>query len=277
MSTQFTLQQVVENVYIRLFHAEYYVLRPDLWKLRDTQDSFWRFYTNDRDGASLEWEEQTMKLHAEQQYLIPAGVRFNTHTATEINQFYVHFDVMGLPAFAARELFDSPIHLPASPLQDDLAQTIAQHLRSGRSLDLALHLQIKAMLYDGLARYLQSLPAERLEHYRARMAELAPVLPAIRHMEKNLTTALSNHELAQRCHMSESHFIRRFHQCVQQTPKQYVLERRVQIAAQQLLFSNRSIDHIAAETGFGNRFYFSRVFCRKTGTTPAAYRKSSRV
>jgi AraC-like DNA-binding protein len=277
MRTQFTLQQVIENVYIRLFHAECYQLRPAWWKLRDTRDSFWRFYMNDNDGASLEWEAQTMKLRVGQQYLIPAGVQFSTHTAAEINQFYVHFDVMGLPAFAARELFDSPIHLPTSPLQGNLAQTIVRHLRSGRGLDLALHLQIKAMLYDGLARYLQSLPVERLEHYQTRMAEMAPVLPAIRHIEKNLTTAVSNQELAQHCHMSESHFIRRFHQCVQQTPKQYLLERRVQIAAQQLLFSNRSIDNIAIETGFGNRFYFSRVFCRKTGITPAAYRKSSRI
>jgi AraC-like DNA-binding protein len=277
MSTQFTLQQVVENVYIRLFHAEWYQLRPDSWKLRDTQDSFWRFYMNDNDGASLEWEGQTMKLQGEQQYLIPAGVRFSTHTAAEINQFYVHFDVMGLPAFAARELFDSPIQLPSAPLQSNQAQIIARCLRSGRSLDLTLHLQVKGMLYDGLARYLQSLPVQRLEHYQARMAQLAPVLPAIRHMDQNLTAALSNQELAQRCHMSESHFIRRFHQCVQQTPKQYLLERRVQIAAQQLLFSNRSIDHIATETGFGNRFYFSRVFTRKTGTAPAAYRKTSRI
>lgn len=277
MSTQITWQPVVENVYIRLFQAECYVLRPDLWKLRDTQDSFWRFYMNDQDGASLEWEGHTIMLQTEQEYLIPAGVRFNTHTTADINQFYVHFDVMGLPAFATRELFDSPIHLPTLPSQGHLAQTIARHLRSGRSLDLSLHLQIKAMLYDGLARYLQSLPAERLEHYQARMAQLAPVLPAIRHIDQNLTAALSNQELAQRCHMSESHFIRRFHQCVQQTPKQYLLERRVQIAAQQLIFSNRSIDNIAAETGFGNRFYFSRVFCRKTGITPAVYRKSSRV
>jgi AraC-like DNA-binding protein len=277
MSTQFTLQKVVENVYIRLFHVEWYQLRPAVWKLRDMQNSFWRFYMNDSEGASLECAGSTIYLRAGQQYLIPAGVRFSTHTVDEINQFYVHFDVMGLPGFATRELFDSPIHLPSSQAQEQQAQNIAQHLQQSRSLDLALHLQIKAMLYDGLARYLQSLPEERMQQYQAVMAELAPVLPAIRHMEQHLTTPLSNHELAQRCHMSESHFIRRFHKCVQQTPKQYLLERRVQIAAQHLLFSDRSIDHIATETGFGNRFYFSRVFSRKTGTTPAAYRKTSRV
>jgi AraC family L-rhamnose operon transcriptional activator RhaR len=64
---------------------------------------------------------------------------------------------------------------------------------------------------------------------------------------------------------------------VGQSPSHYIRERRVMLAAQQLLFSSASIDDIALATGFGNRFYFSRVFTRQLGVSPAAYRKTSRV
>jgi AraC-like DNA-binding protein len=39
----------------------------------------------------------------------------------------------------------------------------------------------------------------------------------------------------------------------------------------------RPVLQIATEMGFGNRYYFSCVFARQTGVSPAAYRKLSRV
>jgi len=77
--------------------------------------------------------------------------------------------------------------------------------------------------------------------------------------------------------MSEDHFIRRFRECVGQSPAQYIQEQRVARAAQRLVFTTESIDAIAAATGFANRFYFSRVFTRHMGTSPAAYRNAPRV
>lgn len=266
----------IENVYIRILQVQSYDMVPSVWKLQNVRDSFWRLYRNERDGASLEVAGQQVPLQARQLYFIPAGVRFSASTVREMNQFYVHFDVAGLPDFVARGLFNAPIALQTAPSLQSSIASIARRMEKGEMPDLAMHLQIKAVFYDGLAKYLGQLPPERIEQYRGRMHALTPVLPAIAHMEKNLAVSLSNRELAGCCHMSESHFIRSFHACVSQTPKQYLLERRVQIAAQQLLYSGQSIDQIAAETGFGNRFYFSRAFKRKTGSSPAAYRNSPR-
>lgn len=267
----------IDNVYIRLFQAELCILYPHKWELQDMQSSFWRFYINLEDGATLDVSGEIIPLSGRELYFIPAGVCFNTQTVRKVAQFYVHFDVLGLPGFVARELFHRPIKLDSSTALRREAIDLARHFKAGRSADLQVHLRIKSLIYSGLAQYIQSLPAEHIAQYQSMMRVLEPVLPAIRYIESNPAAPLSNRELAQRCHMSESYFIRRFHECVQQTPKQYLLERRVQIAAQQLLFSNHSIDRIAAETGFGNRFYFSRIFAQKTGVTPAAYRKATQV
>ncbi len=57
------------------------------------------------------------------------------------------------------------------------------------------------------------------------------------------------------------------------TPGQYVLERRVALAAQRLALSADAIDEVASTCGFPDRFYFSRVFAKRMGAPPAAYRK----
>ena len=103
------------------------------------------------------------------------------------------------------------------------------------------------------------------------------VTPATEYIDANLAEPLSNGELARVCHVSEDHFIRVFRQALGQTPAQYILDRRVSAAAQRLIFSKESVDAIAEATGFGDRFYFSRVFAKRMGSPPAAYRKVDRV
>jgi transcriptional regulator GlxA family with amidase domain len=108
-------------------------------------------------------------------------------------------------------------------------------------------------------------------------AEHGPVLAALHYIEDNIGERLINVHLARLCHLSEDYFIRRFRQSLGQSPVAYIQERRVTLAAQRLLFSSESIEVIAAQCGFGNRFYFSRVFKRHTGVAPAAYRGVPRL
>jgi transcriptional regulator GlxA family with amidase domain len=136
---------------------------------------------------------------------------------------------------------------------------------------------LQALLYEAFALALESVPPERMARSVSRTAALEPVLPAILWIEANLSQTLANGPLAALCCLSEDYFIRRFRECVGQSPAQYIQERRVTRAAQQLLFTAHSIERIAEETGFGSRCYFTRVFTRQTGVTPAAYRKASRV
>ena len=87
---------------------------------------------------------------------------------------------------------------------------------------------------------------------------------------------MTNKSLAGLCCLSEDYFIRRFRDCVGQTPAQYLLSQRIMQAAQQLLFTDKSLEQVAEETGFGSRAYFSRMFARARGISPAAYRKGGR-
>jgi transcriptional regulator GlxA family with amidase domain len=154
---------------------------------------------------------------------------------------------------------------------------LARELAASQPLDEVRRCKVKALLYQGLAKYLEIVEPKIMERYRHLGAAHAPVLPALEFIEENLSQPHSNAVLAALCGYSEDHFIRSFSQCVGNTPARYVQELRVTAAAQQLLFSNNSIEAISEAAGFTNRFYFSRVFKEHTGFSPAAYRKNSRV
>jgi AraC-like DNA-binding protein len=265
-----------DNLYIRLFQAETVTIGEE-WCARNVQSSYWRFYRNGKDGAALELAEGPYPLRGQRLYVVPRGVRFSCRNTQQVGHFYAHFDVIGLPGTAMRELFGRPLCLPPAPALEEEVRTVAQALSAGRGAGVAMHCRIKALLYDGLARYLESVPVEQLHRCWGTAATMAPVLPAIRYIERNLFRRMTNSRLAELCCMSEDHFIRRFWESVGQTPAQHIIERRVTIAAQQLLFTDLTIEQIAEETGFGNRFYFARMFARHTGMAPAAYRKMARV
>jgi AraC-like DNA-binding protein len=268
---------MLDNVHIRIFVAGAPLLPAGTWNVRNVQSSFWRLYRNDDDGAYVDHKDDRCDLRAGQFYFLPAGVRFDCANTADVRHFYVHFDVIGIPGMVMREVFSRPIRV--GPMAPEIADTAAERSGLGFEETVAVvrQLRIKALIYAALAEYLESLPAPLLAHFGQFTAALTRVLPAIEHIEEHIAEPLGNALLSGLCHMSGAHFIRTFHAAVGTSPGRYVLERRIALAEQALLFTESSIEQIAEGLGFGNRFYFSRVFSRQVGTSPAAFRKSRRV
>ena len=57
----------------------------------------------------------------------------------------------------------------------------------------------------------------------------------------------------------------------------YLLELRLNTAMKLLRHTDHSIEQIARECGFGDRYYFTRIFTKHRQTTPAAFRKEARA
>jgi AraC-like DNA-binding protein len=266
-----------EDLHIRIFAAKYVELPLRSWNSSNVQDPFWRLYMNNRAGAALELADGVYALEEGRLYLVPAGVRFSCANAATIGHFYVHFDLIGVPRVALRALFGGPLCVPDRAALADDARALSQALSKTHTVGLSEKFRIKALLYGALATYLESLPADAIERYWRLAAAHAPVRAALREIEEHLPEPLTNQRLARICHMNEDHFIRRFRECVGQSPAHYIQEQRVLLAAQALLFTSDSIETIATSGGFANRFYFSRVFMRHMGVSPAAYRRAVRV
>jgi transcriptional regulator GlxA family with amidase domain len=79
-------------------------------------------------------------------------------------------------------------------------------------------------------------------------------------------------ELARRVNLSLWHFTRLFRSETSISPKQYIRDYKLRLAAQLLSESFLSVKEVAATVGFGDRSHFSRDFKRVHGQAPSAAR-----
>ena len=268
--------ELLDELHVRIFIAQHLDI-DEKWNTANVYSSFWRLYVNDRAGASALLTEGAYALMPHRIHFIPAWVRFTCHNTQPLGHAYAHFDLVGLPAAVVRDVFDRPVTLPRDAELDREIRAWVAEMRRGPVRELHALCRVKALLYRALARLLESLPAAQYARCCRHLLSHHAVTPATEYIDAHLGETLENPLLAELCHVSEDHFIRLFRQIVGQTPAQYILDRRVSAAAQRLIFSHNSVDAIAEETGFRDRYYFSRVFAQRMGLPPAAYRKVDRV
>jgi len=272
-----------DRLHVRLLSMRCVTLSTDLWTYDDLRSSYWKLYVNRDPGGSILWDGQEFKVTPRCAFLVPAWVTLSSRCKGEVDHLYFHFDIVGLGSPMVRHWFDRPIALPHDQMLEDLSEHVRTTLRHGKHDDISTAFASKslvnlsvALLFDLMEHRGGQQPSKGhllLRH----LAELTPVLPALRRIDDTLSEPTSNNELAERCGMSEDHFIRIFQKCVGQTPARYALERRLQFAAERLVFSDDSLKMIAAQAGFSNRFHFSRAFTRIIGVPPARYRESGHV
>jgi len=92
-------------------------------------------------------------------------------------------------------------------------------------------------------------------------------------IEANLGSALRLHDISARAALSPYHFSRAFKRSMGMTPRTFVEHRRVERARRLLVASQLSLAHIATECGFSTQSRLTTTFKRRTGFTPAAYRR----
>jgi transcriptional regulator GlxA family with amidase domain len=96
------------------------------------------------------------------------------------------------------------------------------------------------------------------------------------HIESSLSERIELGELARITGLSECHFSRAFRQSVGVPPHRYVMTRRVEVAANLIEQTNRSLTDIALAVGFADHSHFTRTFARMKRETPGAYRRRHR-
>ncbi|SRR5581483_7291381 len=263
---------LVDNLHIRLFLAEYLIIDPAWWKGR-LQDPFWRLYRNGQNGSSLLLEDQSYLLYKDRFYFVPAGVRFKCQCRHELEHFYVHFEITGIPHIILQNLFHMPIRVPDSEPLNEMFRVLLDDIWTTGSRRLVTQLRTKSLIYEALALCLSAVPAEQRARINLDAEALEIMRPALEHIDKNLSSTITVTDLAARCNMSKDYFSRRFRQSVGTTPAQYILQQRLRYSSQELLYTSKKIDQIATEAGFGNRYYFTRAFSKNMGVSPARYRK----
>jgi len=102
--------------------------------------------------------------------------------------------------------------------------------------------------------------------------------PALRYISENLQrTDLSNTDLARQLGISEVYLRKLFAAHCGKSPKQYILDARIQKAKELLLDTRCSVTAISELCGFASLYHFCRVFKQRTGFSPTQFSNNNRV
>jgi AraC-like DNA-binding protein len=272
-----SLLLALDDLDVHLLCAQRDHLPPGWWRHPRLTNDHWRLYQNDAGGGWLSTSDGALRLEGGEVYLIPPGITLSSDNDATLRQFFIHFDLRGLPPIVFQEMFPGPTLIPSMALLRESAFDLGLRVEKTGAGDFGIQCLLKGLVYTAFGRYFDSMSDDMLERCCVRVAALEPVLPALEYIHKQIGQAIAIETLAALCSMSESYFIRRFRMAVGITPAKYVIKRRIAHAAQRLLFTEDTIDRIAEELGFGDRFYFTRVFAQETGRPPAAYRRGARA
>jgi transcriptional regulator GlxA family with amidase domain len=88
--------------------------------------------------------------------------------------------------------------------------------------------------------------------------------------------AVSVADLAGRLYVSKDYLRHLFQEYTNRSPIQHIIQARIEKARDLLGQRDVSVKEIAAQCGFDNEYYFSRLFRKVTGTTPSQYRSGKR-
>ena len=96
---------------------------------------------------------------------------------------------------------------------------------------------------------------------------------AVHFFHENFSADIDISDYAASLHMSTCWFIRSFKQYVGIPPLQYLTSIRINKAKELLESTDCPVSEIGSIIGYENPLYFSRIFKKQTGLSPAAYRK----
>jgi AraC-like DNA-binding protein len=199
-------------------------------------------------------------------------------TQTRIYCGHYHQDASSAtPLF---ELLPDLVHVPASPgsapgleatlrlLAHELGET-----RIGRPtvLDRLIDIVLVQVLRVWLDQHPDSIPTSWL-----RALADPPVAAALAAIHADPARDWTIAALAEAASVSRATLARRFTALVGQPPSRYLAAWRMDLAARELVRTDRSIDSVAREVGYQSEFAFSKAFTRLRGTPPGRYRRGHR-
>jgi AraC family transcriptional regulator len=93
------------------------------------------------------------------------------------------------------------------------------------------------------------------------------------YIEDKLDSSIRTADLTGVVRLSTSHFFRAFRQTFGETPRAYIMRRRIRRAQELMLTSRLPLSQVALECGMSDQAHLSRVFRRIVGINPAAWRR----
>ena len=196
--------------------------------------------------------------------------RFRAHaTRTAV---FVIYPASALAAFEAAGVIN------ATPCCEfELTPEIQQRIRELRSCEKRIH---EPGISDTIDLAAQRLIAEVILQ-KAKGKNISEktrlIMEIASFVECHIADKIDFRSIAEKKGLSLRSFFRLWKEQFKETPAQYLIARRLELAKRLLSRTDLCIDDISSQSGFSSTVYFIQTFKKHCGVTPGAYRKKSRA
>ena len=141
------------------------------------------------------------------------------------------------------------------------------------------HFMFEKVVYANicLKQFLTSV--KHLNVYRSARKEPENYLvkKVIVYMKNNLHKNLRISALAETCNCSSSNIYKLFKQNLGSSPQDFFIHLKMEKACKYLTHTGLKVKEVGVKLGYEDQYYFSRIFTKHIGQSPANYRKEERI
>jgi len=107
-------------------------------------------------------------------------------------------------------------------------------------------------------------------------SEIDLLKKVIAFMKNNLHKKIQISDLSQSCSCSSSNIYKLFKHNMDSAPQDFFIHLKMERARKYLTQSNLKVKEIGLKLGYDDPYYFSRIFTKHVGLSPANYRKEEK-
>lgn len=220
----------------------------------------------------LSIDNKIIQIKANQYFIIPKGTphSYGSHSTNPWSIYWLHYSgnlahLFNEPSGKVKLKNITDIALVQDKIQ--LFEEIIQNLEMGYSQENLDYANICLMHFLASFKYASQFGQTRTK------CEKDLIETSILYMRENLSKKLNLENLANQAGLSSSHYSMLFRQKTKYSPMDYLIHLRIQKACQILDATKRRINDVGNHVGYEDPYYFSRIFKKIVGISPAQYRK----
>ena len=159
------------------------------------------------------------------------------------------------------------VYTLATTIVEELKQQHPYYRESVQGLLLSLYIELMR-IYSKKGK----LTEQKTEH---NLEDTVVISPVLEYIYKNYMTPITIDFLADLCHLSTTHFRRKFHEIMGTAPLDFINSTRIDEACRLLKSTEESILSISEQVGFHSISSFNRCFDKLIGESPREWRKKA--
>jgi AraC-like DNA-binding protein/mannose-6-phosphate isomerase-like protein (cupin superfamily) len=260
------------------------------WNWTNIKSPYFRIYRVIDGLAETVINGKTHTLKPGYLYLIPPFTLHNDMNKGPFSLYYLHIYEEPIKQSSIFERWLFPVEIAAEPLDTflikrlisinpkkelpiydpksyDNSTTLFKTLAQTTHTSFPVYFETCGIIWQLVARFLaKSIPNEQSQDSR--------VQQALHYIREHLDQKITIKDLANISFLSEDHFIRLFKKEMNQTPINYINQKKIEKAQFLLVVNNLPVKDIANLLSFENVPYFNRLFKKIVGHSPIKYKMS---